>query len=605
MFKDKNTVIGFSLFAILLFAYFTITQKQSNAAKAEQEVEQRKKDSIAKANAPIVTEVQKQQQIKDSTDRENGKTLNAAGSFKAALIGSEQFTIVENELLKIKFSNKGGKPAQIILKNFTNYNKEQVQLLGDSADKFGYTVSSGISTTQLYFQLLSNTKNADGSTTITYEAKDSTGHSLTHQYIVKPNSYVYDCNITLQGANQLVTNNTLSVTNNIMVQQQDKDKTYEVQSAKFALLKDGEFDTYNAAETRTFDVEKPVKWFGYKQRFFSSLMLSNVDMKNAKVGITYMPDSSHQMYLANTNINIPIQADGKVALQFYTGPNDYKLLDNLGQETKNIVQLHSTPFGFVKWINRGVVMPVFNWLLKNVGSVGLAIALLTLFIRLLIIPLTYSSYKSGAKMKALKPDLDKLKLKFKDDQQGYAVEQMKLFKQVGVSPLGGCLPALLQIPIFFALFALFTAHIGVRGESFLWASDLSMYDNIVKFGFNVPLLGEHLSLFAVTACITSFLISMYSLSMTPDQGNPVMKYMPYFFPIIMLFIFNKLPSALTWYYTVSNVVTLLIQYIIQNYVIKHDQIIAEMEANKKKVKPKSKFQERYETMLEAQKNAKK
>ncbi len=605
MFKDKNTVIGFSLFAILLFAYFSITQKQSNAAKAEQEIVQKKKDSTDKANAPIVTAVQKQQQIKDSTDRENGKTINAAGSFKAALVGAEQFTTIENELVKIKFSNKGGKPAQIVLKNFTNYNKEQVQLLGDSADKFGYTITSGISTTQLFFKLLSNTKNADGSTTITYEAKDSTGHTLTHQYIVRPNSYVYDCNIQLQGANQLVTNNTLSITNNVMVQQQDKDKSYEVQSAKFALLKDGEFDTYNAAETRTFDVEKPVKWFGFKQRFFSSLMLSSVDMKNTKVDVTYMPDTSHQMYLAKTNVNIPIQADGKVALQFYSGPNDYKLLDNLGQQTKNIVQLHSTPFGFVKWINRGVVMPVFNWLLKNVGSVGLAIALLTLFIRLLIIPLTYSSYKSGAKMKALKPDLDKLKLKFKDDQQGYAVEQMKLFKQVGVSPLGGCLPALLQIPIFFALFALFTAHIGVRGQSFLWANDLSMFDNVVKFGFNMPLLGGHLSLFAVTACITSFMISMYSMSMTPDQGNPVMKYMPYFFPIIMLFIFNKLPSALTWYYTVSNVVTLLIQYVIQNYVINPDKIRAEMEANKKKVKPKSKFQERYETMLEAQKNAKK
>jgi YidC/Oxa1 family membrane protein insertase len=208
-------------------------------------------------------------------------------------------------------------------------------------------------------------------------------------------------------------------------------------------------------------------------------------------------------------------------------------------------------------------------------------------------------------MKALKPDLDKLREKHGTDQQAFAMDQMKLFKQAGVSPVGGCIPALLQIPIFFALFALFTAHIGVRGESFLWAKDLSMYDNVLSFGVDIWPLGDHISLFAITACITSFLISWYSMSMTPDQGNPVLKYMPYIFPVIMLFIFNSLPSALTWYYTVSNVVTLLIQFVIQRYIIKPDKIRAEIEENKKKVKPKSKFQERYEQLLEQQQQQKK
>lgn len=602
MFKDKNTVIGFALLAVLFFAYFFITSRQSKEAQMAKEIEQKKQDSIRAANKPKVSAADSLKIVADSIDREKNKVVSIAGNFKDNLNGTETLTSFENDLVKIDFSNKGGRPKNIFLKKFKNYKGLPVQLLGDTADKFGYNLNTGINTSALFFTAKPVVKNADGSATISFEMKDSTGNGLVHEYKLKPNSYTFDLSII--GANKLVTANTLNLTNNVMVDQQDNDKSYEGQSAQFAYLLDGEYDHYNANETRNFDIEKPVKWLGYKQRFFSNLMLSPVDMKGIKVDIIKQADTSHKMYLGKTSVQVPVQANGNVALQFYVGPNDYNQLSNLGQETKNIVQLHSTPFGFVKWINRGVVMPVFNWLLKNVGSVGLAIALLTLFIRLLIIPLTYSSYKSGAKMKALKPDLDKLKAKFKDDQQGYAVEQMKLFKQVGVSPLGGCLPALLQIPIFFALFALFTAHIGVRGESFLWAKDLSMYDDVIKFGFHIPLLGDHLSLFAITACITSFLISIYSMSMTPDQNNPVLKYMPYFFPIIMLFIFNNLPSALTWYYTVSNVVTLAIQYVIQNYVINPDKIKAQLEENKKKVKPKSKFQERYEQMLEAQQKAK-
>jgi YidC/Oxa1 family membrane protein insertase len=184
------------------------------------------------------------------------------------------------------------------------------------------------------------------------------------------------------------------------------------------------------------------------------------------------------------------------------------------------------------------------------------------------------------------------------------MDQMKMFREAGVNPLGGCLPALLQIPIFFALFSLFNADVGLRGAEFLWSSDLSAYDAPIKFGAHIPLLGSHLSLFNITAVITSFLISMYSMSMTPDQSNPVMKYLPYIFPVFLLFFFNRLPSALTWYYTVSNIVTLILQYVIQNYIIDHDKILAKMEQNRKKPKTKSKWQERMEQMQEQQKKMK-
>jgi YidC/Oxa1 family membrane protein insertase len=204
-------------------------------------------------------------------------------------------------------------------------------------------------------------------------------------------------------------------------------------------------------------------------------------------------------------------------------------------------------------------------------------------------------------MKALRPEIDLMKARLGNDQQAVSMEQMKLFREAGVNPLGGCIPALFQIPIFFALYSFFNSNIDLRGIPFLWATDLSSYDTILDLGFNIPFYGSHISLFTITACVTSMVISIYSMSTTPDTGNPVMKYMPYIFPVMMLFIFNKLPSALTWYYTVSNVITLVLQFVIQNYIIDHDKILVQISANKAKPKKASKWQERLAGMQEAQK----
>jgi YidC/Oxa1 family membrane protein insertase len=273
-------------------------------------------------------------------------------------------------------------------------------------------------------------------------------------------------------------------------------------------------------------------------------------------------------------------------------------------DLEDMVNLGQGFYAFVKYINRWIVLPVFEFFGQFVSSMGLAIALLTIFIRLMTSPLVYSSYVSGAKMKALKPELDTLKQKFKDDQQAFSMEQMKLYRAAGVNPLGGCIPALLQIPIFFALYSFFNSNIGLRGVSFWWSHDLSAYDAVFTWGFNFPGLGSHLSMFTILAVITSFLTSLYSMSMTPDQGNPAMKYMPYIFPVMLLGIFNGLPSALTWYYTVSNVITLALQFVIQQYIIDHNKILAEIAANRKKPKTKSKWQERLEQVQATQKKVK-
>jgi YidC/Oxa1 family membrane protein insertase len=317
-----------------------------------------------------------------------------------------------------------------------------------------------------------------------------------------------------------------------------------------------------------------------------------------------VPDDSLKV-VAQTTANLkaifPASNKANIGLNFYVGPNDYALLKKYKLDMEDMVNLGQGFYAFVKYINRWIVLPAFSFLEKNVASLGLAIALLTIFIRLLTSPLVYTSYVSGAKMKALRPELDVLKEKFKDDQQAFSMEQMKLFRSAGVNPLGGCIPALLQIPIFFALYSFFNSNIVLRGEAFWWSKDLSSYDAVLTWGFNIPGIGAHLSLFTILAVVTSLLISLYSMSMTPDQGNPVLKYMPYIFPIFMLGIFNSLPSALTWYYTVSNVITLLLQFVIQNYIIDHNKILAQLEANKKKPREKSKWQERLEQMQETQK----
>ncbi|RYY99142.1 MAG: membrane protein insertase YidC, partial [Chitinophagaceae bacterium] len=350
--------------------------------------------------------------------------------------------------------------------------------------------------------------------------------------------------------------------------------------------------------------EKPVNWVAVKQQFFNQTLLAKNNFASGSVQwTTPQGDSAARSAVivdAKASLKLLLPATGAAALGLYYGPNDYKILQQYGNDMSSMVNLGSGMFSFVKYLNRWIIIPVFDFFRGFVSNYGIVILLLTLFIRLVISPLTYSSYLSGAKMKALKPEIDKLKEKHQGDQQAVSMGQMQLFREAGVNPLGGCIPALLQIPIFFALYSFFNSAVALRGEKFLWADDLSQYDAPIHFGFTIPLLGDHLSLFTITAVLTSLAISLYSMSMTPTQDNPMMKYMPYIFPVVMLFIFNKLPSALTWYYTVSNVITLLLQFVIQNYIINHDKILLQLEENRKKPK-KPGLAERMQQMQEQQK----
>lgn len=604
---DKNTVIGFVLLGILFFLFFWYTNKQQQAAVAEQK---QKQDSIARLEALKPKNIDTATARVDSIRFDSVSKATMAGNFQNAASGTEQIITVENELLKANFSTKGGSLKSVQLKNYKSYDSSLVTIGGTAEDKLGYAVNTASNqsayTYDLFFAPSQITKNADGSQTITFALNSASGQSITHTYIIKPNSYLIDWNIGVNGAAQLLSKNTLNVNWEMAAKQQQQDIKYERQQSRLTFFEDDKYDFKYAAEGATYNLEKPTKWAGFKQQFFNATLIAPNNFNSGQLQLTQQSDSTHVLFnsAANFKVNVPASNTVSVPLQLYYGPTDYDVLKSHKMNLEQIVDLGSGIFSFVKYINRWIIKPVFDFFAGFVSNYGWVILLLTLFIRLVTAPLTYSSYLSGAKMKVLRPELDILKKKHGTDQQAYAMDQMKLFREAGVNPLGGCIPALLQIPIFFALYSFFNSNIDLRGQEFLWSHDLSQYDVIAKLPFSIPLgFGDHISLFTLTAVITSFLISLYSMntSMTPDQNNPMLKYMPYIFPFVLLFIFNKLPSALTWYYTVSNIITLVLQFIIQNYIINHEKILAKIEVKRKTPKQKSKWQTRYDEMMESQK----
>ena len=603
---DRNTVIGFVLLALLFFGFFYFNSKEQSAAKQRQAIQ----DSIAKANQPKTkTDTSALKNNPSQPDTINTPVLT--GQFQQATNGTEQVSVYENDLVKVGFTNKGGQVKYVELKKFKDQHEKLVRLASTDFDKIDYKIKSDAGQTgnikDFYFKANNLVVNSDSSQTISYVLGDSSGRSITHEFILKKDDYMIDFNVKMNKANTFLDNETLNLQWQYKAMLQEKDMSYERTNTQMGYVMDDEFDYFTVGRRSDVEFNKQTQWVAMRQRFFNGILVAKDKFSGGKMDWTSPNDS---VTVVQTTANLQHAAKGSdvtIPLSLYYGPSDYRILKKYDMQMGKLVNLGQGIYAFVRPINKFIVLPVYDFFSRLVGSYGIAILLLTFVIRLLISPLTYTSYLSGAKMKALRPEIDKLKAKFGADQQAMSMEQMKLFREAGVNPLGGCIPALLQIPIFFALYSFFNSYVDLRGENFLWANDLSAYDSILNFG-NIPVIssiyGNHVSLFTITACLTSFLISFYSMSMTPDQSNPVLKYMPYIFPVFLLFIFNKLPSALTWYYTVSNLVTLGLQFVIQNYIINHDKILAKIDENRKKPKTKSKWQERFEQMQEQQKKVK-
>ncbi|MFT4153172.1 membrane protein insertase YidC [Parafilimonas sp.] len=603
--KDKNTIIGIVLLAILFFVFFWYTNKQQGEYVTHQK---RIQDSLRTDSLKKITPEQKAAFILDSLRADSIGRANAAGNFANTANVPEQLVTVENDLIKAVFTTKGGAVKYVELKHYNSSSGGKVVLGESGKDGISYAVNTGANksalTTEMNFVAGQPEKNADGSQTIQFKLTDAAGAGIIHQYTIKQGSYLIDWNISLTGAQSLITNNTLNFHFVSQPMQVEKSADYERRMTNVCFSEGNDFDYISSKTEHKF--EKPVQWVSAAQQFFNVALIAKDNFKGGEVHWARSTDTTQVIGLVDASLQMqaPASASVNIPMQLYYGPNDYKILQNAAPEMDGIVNLGRDFYAFVRPINKYIIMPVFNFFAGFISVYGWVIALLTIFIRLVTSPLVYRSYKSGARMKLLRPELDELRKKFGTDQQGFAMEQMKLFREAGVNPLGGCLPLLLQIPIFFALYSFFNSNISLRGQPFLWSKDLSTYDILVQFGSKIFVIGDHISLFALLAVATSFLISVYNMNMTPqDPNNPALKYMPYIYPVFMLLFFNSLPAALTWYYTVSNLITLGIQFTIQNYILDHDKILAQMHERRKapKVKPKSKWQEQYEKMLEAQK----
>jgi YidC/Oxa1 family membrane protein insertase len=599
--SDKNSLIGFVLLGILFFSYFWYTNQQQTALVA---FKKQQEDSIAKVQAKLVKPQDLVAAKIDSLQRDSIAKITTAGNFALGAIGKDTTVTIENELISVVLTNKGGQVKSVTLKKYKTADSAAVVLA--QQNQMGYSVNTADNKTaqssDLYFSPAATVRAPDGSISVKFVLASAEGQSVAHIYTIHPGAYAIDWNIELVGANKLLTAGVLNFKWFAQTSQLERTAEYERQMSNICFSEGNEFDYISAKNDKTF--EKPVQWVSVVQQFFNTTIIAKNGFASGAINWSRYTDSSTKLAKAETNLQIklPQAATSSVALQLFAGPSDFEILKKQAPEMDRIVNLGRDMYSFVRPINKYIIMPVFDFFAGFVSNYGWVVLLLTLFIRLVTSPLTYSSYLSGAKMKVLKPELDSIKKKFGDDQQGFAMEQMKLFREAGVNPLGGCIPALLQIPIFFALYSFFNSNIALRGQAFLWSKDLSSYDVIATLPFNVPLgFGDHISLFTITAVLTSFLISIYNMSMTPTQDNPALKYMPYIFPFMLLFIFNRLPSALTWYYTVSNLVTLGLQFVIQNYIINHDKILAQMDQKRKTPKAKSKWQSRFEQMQESQK----
>ena len=497
---DRNTIIGFALLAALFFGFFYYTNRQQAALQKQKAFE----DSIARVKDSVSRLNQQKQMPVTTVDTSNKVVIDSSGRFSQNSQGTEQLTAVENELIKVVFSNKGGQPKFVELKKFKGPDSSNVKLSGSDFDKIDYTLADKGRTDSisgLFFSGGQVTKNGENQI-ISYQLQGRDGSLVTHKFTVKPD-YMVDFDLSINGANQLLQNNTLFITWQNRAVRQQKDLDYERQQSQIGYREDGDFDYSSAAGSDNEEFKKSLNWVAVKQQFFTTTFIAKNNFSGGS--ISWVDDSDDKTIVsAIANLRLPVAgANATVPLAIYYGPTDYKSLKKYGIDMEDMVDLGRGMWAFVKYINKWIVIPVFDFLSKITTNYGIVILLLTLFIRLLTSPLMYPGYLTSAKMKILRPELEQLKAKYPDQQQ-YAMEQMKFMREAGVNQFAGCLPSLLQIPIFFALYSFFNSNVALRSQGFLWSKDLSQYDAIVTLPFNIPLYGDHVSLFTITAAFTSF-----------------------------------------------------------------------------------------------------
>jgi YidC/Oxa1 family membrane protein insertase len=549
---------------------------------------------------------------------------NKLGAFaQSAISASEGVSILENEVVKLTIDNKGGQIKSALIKNFKTYDSLPLYMIKDNNASFninfGTTDNRILNTKNLFFQP-TITNNGDNQV-VSMKLKVSETQFLEYRYEMKPKDYMVNFSVRSQGLSNVINaSNPINLDWSLDGFRHEKSlKTENSMYSHYYFKSEDEVDDLNAGNS---DVINDVEWVAYKQHFFSSSLLTDTPFNNATVTSTdlVLNEEIDTVFTKRYELKTPLElSNGELNynMKWFYGPSDYNLLTTY--EDTDLDQTADLGWGIFGFLNRTVFYPVFNFLKGILSNYGLIIILMTIVVRLIMSPLVYKSYLSSAKMKVIRPELTALNEKYpgKENAMKRQQETMAIQRKAGVSMMSGCIPALLQMPVFFALFKFFPTNISLRQQGFLWAPDLSSYDTIFQLPFTIPFYGDHVSLFPILASVAIFFYMKMNQSQQanmqapaqegmPDMGK-MMKYMIYFSPVMMLFFFNNYASSLSLYYFVSNLLTIGIMLVIKNYVIDEDKIHAQIEENKKKPeKKKSAFRQKIDSaMKQAQEQQKK
>lgn len=592
---DRNSIIGLSLIFVILVTFAYINQpseEQIKAAKRTQDsiaLVQLREDSVAKI---LAAKAIAQDTIKATPD--STFTSKAFGLFAPYATGTKSFTSIENDDIKVTFSNKGGRIFKVELKKYKRYDQSPLILMDGNDNEFNYSFATAdakaIQTKDLFFTPLVS----DDGKSIRMMLSLEEGHFMEQRYTLNSETGTLDYKLELNGLQNVIapSNNylDLSISQHAMLQEKSAEAEKRTSTIYYRYT-----DDEPAFITETTDEKQNLKtainWIAFKQQYFNTTIIADKFFDNGTIE-TKSDESGKYVRIMQTSLTVPYNHGAKESFgfKFYFGPNHYKTLAKFDTQLERIIPMG---WGIFRWVNKYVVINVFHFLSQYISSFGLIILLLTLIIKTLLLPLVYRSYLSAAKMRALKPELDEIKAKIGDDMGKLQQENMKLYRKAGVNPLGGCVPVLLQLPILFALFQFFPSAFELRGQSFLWAEDLSTYDSILNLPFSIPGYGDHVSLFTILMTVSSIVYAVYNNQMTGVTGQ--MKWMSYIMPLIFMFVLNSYPAGLNYYYFLSNIVTIGQQLAIRRFV-NEDKLHEQIQENKKKPVKKSKFEQKLEDM---------
>ncbi len=606
--KDRNSTIGFILLAILMLAYFWFDGKK-RAAHAE---EQRIKDSIE------LVQIEANQVLEDSTKvtsdttsqtdksmRINVDSLDMVrlavryGAFAMSAEGDVQDYVIENEFAKFTFTNQGGRLKQVELKEFKKsvYNEEKenivspLLLLEDERNKFGYNLpvreaSAVVSTEDLVFKATQ-----DGNRSISFKAFAGSPDKYFEQVYTIKEDYTLDYTINMNGLGDVFEDGTDEITLDWLNYLDRIEKSTDYESSLSTAYYKASEKSPSYCSCRGDDKvnkEKPMDWVAHANQFFNTSLIAKNQPFNSMVSEIELIDvADGDLKKVSTQLKVPFA--NTFSMNIYSGPNEFRRLSSFDNDLEYIIPYGSSLLGT---INRYVIRPLFNFFSGFIGNKGIVILIVTFLVKMILFPLTYKMLYSQSKMAALKGQIDAIKKRIGDDQQAVQMETMKLYRETGVNPLGGCLPMVIQMPIWIALYRFFPASIEFRQASFLWANDLASYDVFTWLPFPIPFYGEHLSLFTLLWAITTVIYTFYNTRHMDMSANPAMKYVQYFMPLMFLFFFNTMAAGLTCYMFFSNLINITQTVVTKGLIINKDKVAKELEDYKKKPKKEGGFRDR-------------